>query len=269
MVSALLAPSSFSPVAFGDRWLRLLAAVREAEGVRVAEAGRFESDGRSYEIPRIEFRGPQAAHDPIRLGVFAGVHGDEPAGGHAVIEWILSLLERPDRLRGYELCLYPLCNPTGIEDGTRHCRAGADLNRQFWCDSPLPEVAILERELARGRFQGLITLHADDTSDGLYGYAHGHVLNEALLKPALAAASAHLPVNRAAAIDGWKAEHGIIHECFCGVLSAPKDQRPQPFDLIFETPARAPLDLQIQAAVVALDVILDEYRGFIAHAQDL
>jgi hypothetical protein len=39
--------------------------------------------------------------------------------------------------------------------------------------------------------------------------------------------------------------------------------------LIFETPALAPIDVQAEAAVIALKTILDEYRGFIAHAQYL
>jgi len=38
-------------------------------------------------------------------------------------------------------------------------------------------------------------LHAD-TSDGLYGYAHGRVLNENLLMPALQASERVLPRNR-------------------------------------------------------------------------
>ncbi|MEY4488746.1 MAG: hypothetical protein RIQ79_1254, partial [Verrucomicrobiota bacterium] len=40
-------------------------------------------------------------------------------------------------------------------------------------------------------------------------------------------------------------------------------------DLIFETPAQERLDLQVEAAVTALDTILDEYRVFLAYAQNL
>ena len=36
-----------------------------------------------------------------------------------------------------------------------------------------------------------------------------------------------------------------------------------------ETPALEPLEVQAQAAAVALQTILDEYRGFIAQGQDL
>ena len=78
-----------------------------------------------------------------------------------------------------------------------------------------------------------------------------------------------LPRDSRAVIDGFAARNGVISDCFQGVLSAPADQEPRPFDVIFETPAHAPFALQVAAAVAALDTIIAEYRGFIAYAQDL
>jgi hypothetical protein len=146
---------------------------------------------------------------------------------------------------------------------------GLDLNREFWRGSTQPEIPILEGELRAGRFDGIITLHTDDTCEGLYGYAHGRVLNESLLKPALAAAERLLPRDRRDTIDGFAACESVIGDCFPGVLSAPPEQHPRPFDLIFETPGRAGLELQAGAAVAALDSVLAGYRSFIAYAQGL
>ena len=131
------------------------------------------------------------------------------------------------------------------------------------------DLSQMERELREHRFDGIVTLHADDTCNGLYGYAHGRVLNESLLRPALDAASRILPRDTRASIDGFVATESILRDCFGGVLAAPPDQAPHPFDLIFETPALAPLDRQVDATVVALHTILGEYRKFIAYAQDL
>jgi protein MpaA len=232
-------------------------------------AGSFSLHGRRYGIPRFLFTGPAAAHDPIRLGLFAGIHGDEPAGCEALAHLLADLAAKPEIAKGYDLVIYPVCNPTGYEDGTRVNRAGFDLNREFWRSSSQPEVRILERELREHRFDGIVTLHADDTCNGLYGYAHGRVLNEALLRPALDAASRILPRDVRANIDGFVATESILCDCFGGVLAAPPDQSPQPFDLIFETPALAPLDRQVDATVAALHSILGEYRKFIAYAQDI
>ena len=172
----------------------------------------------------------------------------------------------PRRATGYELTVFPLCKPTGYEDNTRHNRVGLDLNRQFRRRSDQREVALLERELTAGKFDGLITLHSDDTSEGLYGYTQGRLLNEALLKPALRASARVLPRHRQPLIDGFVASEGLIQRCFDGVLSAPSHQRPQPFDLIFDTPALGPLASQVEATLLALETVLVEYRVFIAHS---
>jgi len=88
-------------------------------------------------------------------------------------------------------------------------------------------------------------------------------------RPALTAAECVLPRDCRDRIDGFAAREGVICECFQGILAPPPKAKPQPFNLIFETPARAPLEQQVVAAVAALDTILAHYRGFIAHAQGI
>lgn len=242
---------------------------RGCDSLRAEVAGSFEALGQHWTIDRFHFRGPGAEHDPLHVGVFAALHGDEPAGAAALVKWLAELVAEPWLATGYNLTVFPVCNPTGYAAGTRHNHAGLDLNRQFWRGSDQPEIHILERALTAGNFDGIITLHSDDTSEGLYGYAHGRILNEALLKPALRASERILPRNHGPVIDGFTACEGLIHHCYEGVLSAPAGQRPQPFDIIFETPALAPLSLQIDATVVALETVLEEYRVFLAHSINL
>ena len=215
------------------------------------------------------FRGPAAAHDPIRIGVFAAIHGDEPASALAALRLLDMLIADVSLGEGYHLYVYPVTNPSGLEAGTRANARGSDLNREFWKASAHAEVRLLENELSTHRFHGLVSLHADDTCEGLYGYAHGRLLNEELLKPALEASEQHLPRDRRPLIDGFAAAEGIIHYCYQGVLSAPPDQKPAPFDIILETPALAPIDLQAAAALDGLLAILRAYRRFISYGGDL
>lgn len=246
-----------------------LSLAEASPAVHGTVAGSFTRDGHRYTIPRFSFRGPSVGGTPIRLGLFALVHGDEPAGAQALEHLLARLVEQPELATGYELVCYPLCNPTGYEDGTRHCRGGADLNREFWRDSELPEIRILEHELSTQRFDGLIALHADDTCEGSYGYSHGRALDDALLRPALAAADRVLPRDRRTTIDGFAAREGVICDCFRGILAPPPEQGTRVFNLIFETPALAPLPDQVAANVAALEAILATYRGFIAYAPNL
>jgi hypothetical protein len=188
--------------------------------------GTFIASGRRYGIPRFLFVGPRAEHEPIRLGLFAGIHGDEPAGCEALARFLGELAENPTWAKGYDLVIYPVCNPTGYEDGTRHSRFGVDPNREFWRSSRYPEVRILEAELRAHRFDGLITLHADDTCSGIYGYAHGRLLNEELLRPALRACEGVLPRDGRANIDGFCATESILRDCYPGVLSRNRTRSP-------------------------------------------
>jgi hypothetical protein len=266
MVSLSQLPEPRDSRALFGSLFELTEHCRELEG---AVAGKFSSGGLGYDLVRFHFAGPYAGHDPIKLGLFAGVHGDEPAGCIALVQFLTALAAEPARAAGYELWVYPLVNPTGFESGTRENRAGKDLNREFWRSSTQPEVRLIEAELRDRRFDGMITLHADDTCEGLYGYSHGQTLDEMLLRPALEAAERVLPRDSRNLIDGFVAKDGVICDCFQGVLSAPPEQKPRPFNLIFETPARSPLKDQVTATVTALDAILAQYRGFIAHAQYL
>jgi len=232
-------------------------------------ADRFITREGSCRIERFHFPGPAAAHEPVRIGLFSGIHGDEPAGPEALRVFLSALERRPEMALGYDLWLYPVINPTGCSLGTRENGNGLDLNRLFWRNSTEPEIRIIEEELAERSFEGIITLHADDTCEGHYGYSHGRAMEDALLRPALIAAERVLPRDRRSSIDGFTAREGIICDCFSGILMPPPDQPSRPFNLIFETPASAPLGDQVAAHVAALEAILATYRGFISYGQGL
>jgi protein MpaA len=246
---------------------RLIDPLLELPGAQFESLGAFGAEGEKYSLPRFTLRGPNSS-DPIRIGIFAGIHGDEPAGSLAAAKFLAEAAREPEWVENFLLQIYPLCNPTGYEDNTRHSRRGKDLNREFWKSSNEPEVAILEHELRTQHFNGIIQLHADDTSDGLYGFVRGHTLTENLLRPALSEAGKILPRNVNATIDGFAARDGIIYTSYEGILAAPMQSEP-PFEIIFETPHHAPMDLQVEALVVAVRTILTEYRHLISFAANL
>ncbi|OAI41925.1 hypothetical protein AYO41_01235 [Verrucomicrobia bacterium SCGC AG-212-E04] len=261
-----------APVVGGfDNFLRPLVE-RSATSSRLQcrEIGEFYHGTQRFFIPRLIFRGPPGGGDLVRLGVFASIHGDEPEGAFALRELLLELDRQPELAMGYELVVYPVCNPSGFEDHTRRSRAGRDLNREFWRGSKQPEVYFLERELGVMEFDGLISLHSDDTAEGVYAYVRGATLTEALAKAALAAAGEFLPVAAGELIDGFPATSGLIRErCYDGVLSDPTELRPPPFEIIFETPQHAPRALQVAATRAALRAVLAEYRALLAYGQNL
>jgi hypothetical protein len=229
----------------------------------------FEINGDRYQLPRYFFVGPNGGDVPIRVGIFAATHGNEPEGAHAIVRFIKLLEELPELATGYNLAFYPVCNPTGFEDGTRLSRSGHDLDREFWKNSTEPEVRLLQAELVSRSFQGIISLHTDSRSQAFSGFAQGGTLTKNLIEPALAAAAEFLPRGEFSASGALRSGRANPHAVVEGILSAPPKVRPRPFEIILETPASPPEYLKATAFLAALQTILTEYRKFIAYAPNL
>lgn len=228
--------------------------------------GFFHYGKHPYRLARYIFLGPAAGDEPIKLGIFASVSGDEPEGTQALVEFLLRLDLEPERGRGYQIFVYPVVNPTGFEDGTHTTRRGHDLLQELWNGSRQPEVYYLERELGVLQFHGIIHLRSKADSNVLDARVASRVLRTALVEPALKAASKFLPTAKSekiipAATVGWsRYEEG---------LSNPAELKPAPFEITLETPRKAPPELQAKAAVAALNSIIGEYRPFLAARQNI
>ena len=220
-------------------------------------------------VPKYLFAGPGERGSYLRVGIFGGIHGDEESGVLAIVKLIEELQKEPDKARGYELFFYPVCNLHGYREDSRWSASGRDLNREFWTGSEEVEVKLLEEQLQKLRFDGLIALHTDDTSEGLYGFVKGHELTRYVLEPALEEAGKILPRNFDKSIDNFEANNGIIEQGYEGILAAPPAQKPKPFQIVFETPHRAPMDLQVEAHIVAVQTILDRFKVLISEAQNI
>jgi len=240
--------------------LPLLFEVAASPYLIADSIGMWHMGEERFWMPRFIFQRTQRMKRRIKVGLFAGLHGDEPEAVLGLVDLVRALNARPEGGRDYQLFIYPMCNPSGLADDTRCSRSGADLNRQFWQNSAEPEVRLLEAEIRNQKFEGIISLHTDDTSDGVYGFAYYGTETDDLLHDALQTAHHALPRCRSTLIDGFPANNGIVRECYAGVLSAPPEQQPRPWEIILETPQREPEQLQRQAFVLAVAMILARYR---------
>ena len=234
-----------------------------------ATLGKWSIGPDDYSLEQYLFVGPRGGGDYFRVGIFAGLHGDETAGIFAAIRFLQILGQNPELARGYEIYVYPLCNPSGFEDGTRHSRSGRDLNREFWVGSREPEVGLIERQIRTLRFNGIMALHADEDSQGLYAFALGAQVTQYVVEPALEAAEKILPRNNDPTIDNFTARNGLIRIGYPGMLCAAPEARPRPFEIVFETPRHADLEKQIEANLVFLRHSLDQYLQLQAVGQGL
>ena len=247
----------------------LMLQVASSPTLKGDSVGFWEDGAARLWLPRFVFQRTQVVKHRYKIGIFAGIHGDEPAGILGLMDFVRELDDHPELGKEFLIHLYPLCNPSGYLAGTRESSAGKDLNREFWRGSQEPEVRLLEEEIQRRHFDGIIALHSDDTCGGFYGFARDRLISEQMLAPALAAAGHVLPCDPGPVIDGFHSVNSIIHSAYDGILCASPTQQPQPFEVILESPQTESLDLQRRAFVGALRAILHSYRAFMAYGADI
>jgi len=243
-----------------ERLLAPLDAVAESSPRFISKSlGEFENGGRTYTLPRFIYLGAKGGGDTSRIGIFATLQGDEPEGALALARFVDLLESNPEIAKGYALFLYPVCNPTGFEDSTSDSRTGKNLDREFWKTTAEPEVRYLQSEIWMHAFDGIITLRSDSLANGIWGHAGGAVISQNLLGPALREAEQILPRD-----PSRTDETGNF-----GLKKPPVGLRQPPFEIVLQTPRKAPLHRQVDALVVALRTILIEYRYLIAIAQNI
>jgi hypothetical protein len=139
----------------------------------LAPLGRLSNDMSQTEIGRVfdsERSFPLMVITCDRAGdgypwvfISAGVHGEEPAGVHAALEFLEKRIWQFSQL--FNFLVLPCVNPTGFERGIREGSLQVDINRNFRPDTVSPEnLAVMKylRDLNRSFLFG-IDLHEIDS----------------------------------------------------------------------------------------------------------
>lgn len=149
-----------------------------------------------------------------RALISAGIHGDEPAGVEAIIEFLES--KRYSKfIHDWEITLLPCLNPWGYEYDIRESHEGKDLNREFK-SSPSPQEVKLIQSVLNDPFELALELHEDVESSGFYLYGKGESRKEAELgQKILGSVENIMPINKNTQIEENPAVNGIIQKA-CG-----------------------------------------------------
>ena len=137
----------------------------------------------------------------------AGIHGDEPAGPHALLE----LLQEKALPHKHDYIICPLLNPAGLAAKTRENARGIDLNRDYQAFHARESRA--HAEWMKRHMQTIdlcLHLHEDWESRGFYLYELNFIEAPSQSDTILRAVEAHLPIETASEIDGYLARDGII-----------------------------------------------------------
>ncbi len=104
---------------------------------------------------------------PKNILITGGVHGDEPAGVEAILQFLTR--DNTELLKRFAFVVIPCVNPYGYVRDTRENRDGVDINRSFETDE-VSEVTIVKKALGETQFSLAIDFHEDYEATGFYLY---------------------------------------------------------------------------------------------------
>ena len=189
------------------------------------------------------------------MTVSAGLHGDEPAG----VEAVLQFFERPSP-PPIVVVAFPCLNPTGVIAGTRRNDLGMDLNRTWGQERAPQETELVRSALADRRFDCGIDLHEDVEARGFYLYEHVRGDRRPLGPQVVAAIRATgMPINDASSIEGRTLVDGCVEpaeetlSATVGFYSIYLFDRHADLTLVPESPGLLPLPARVAMHLGAID----------------
>ncbi len=134
---------------------------KHATGHRLIRTGRIATDAGVHPIYAALTRNYRS--DLPRIILSAGIHGEEPAGIYALLDFMKRGMTQ--FLRHFSFLILPCLNPYGFTRGVRYGSGAADLNRAFDKVSGVPEVAAVKDLIHQfpGPYRLAIDLHETDT----------------------------------------------------------------------------------------------------------
>ncbi len=187
-------------------------AAREIPTLRAVELGAVETAEGRYPFYHLTLKGAGIGNPETRpVYISGGIHGDEPGGVWAVLEFLKRYPSLPDLYQGFEFTILPCTNPFGFEHSTRENAAGIDLNRQFKNPSPPAEVRYVKKAVADRPFLLAMEFHEDVDTPGFYLYELTQGGEPSWGREMIAKIGEKYPINRNEEIEGMPAEDGLIH----------------------------------------------------------
>ncbi len=204
-----------------------------------------------------------------RVLIAAGIHGDEPAGPHAVLALLESFPGKWPELSGVQIEIVPLINPSGFDLRQRTNVHGVDLNRMFGAAAPPPEIRLLMNDYRRRQIDLFIDLHEDVDTPGFYLYELAPS-EESAFGPQIISdlRKAGHPINDSSVIEGMPASSGLILRTTRHLPRFFRKGAPQGLylkklgarrTLTFETPPRLPLEDRVNMHLLSLRTVLTSW----------
>jgi hypothetical protein len=204
----------------------------------------------SSQISRYVFEGEQTRETPIRIGIFAGLRGDDEVGPAAVSMFLADLVALPHLGNDLRIYAYPIVSAVDFETRNSFCRPSQYIINQTGCETLSSEAYQIEREIFAIGFDGIISIQMDDEIEALQVGISDHRLHDALVRPILSSFEPFLP---------------NIEDCDGGFgrsLTAGIRLKRKPFELTFRVPSSGWSGLYAMGLRIALHTAIASYRSY-------
>jgi murein peptide amidase A len=240
----------FDPAAY----VRDIEVVAQTDGWTLRYLSPCESGTR----PWLQRGAPDGSSAP-RLYFSAGIHGDEIAGPHAILE----MLRQPDFFTGFDVTLFPILNPNGLARNIRTNLDGVDLNRDYRNPKSAEIRSHVEALKTLGRFDAAMFLHEDFEGIGAYMYALNETLPAVLDIEIITAMGRHVPIDLRPVVEDVPTRGGVIQRRDLILKFGPIEEREDWPEAIYlgwhhtrvsfttETPMPLPLEQRVKAQIAA------------------
>jgi hypothetical protein len=209
----------------------------------------------SSQISRYVFEGEQMRGTPIRIGLFAGLRGDDSVGPGAVASFLEDLVALPQLGDSLRIYAYPVVHAANFETATSSFQLSECIINQIGCKVLSSESYQIEREIFAIAFDGIITIHLADEIKNLKVSISDTLLHDVLVLPILSNLEPFLPT---------------IEDCVCDsrrFLTVGTGLKRKPFELTFQVPSSGWSGLYSIGLRIALHTIVDCYRRYVLRSE--
>jgi hypothetical protein len=248
-------------VDFEEQVSRLYAASAFSRNLFASPLGPVAVSGRERFLPRFVNITPLCHPESLRVAVHAGHSHKDYKSTAAVLHMAHLFLAKPDIADGLTISLLPLLDLAGLHAA----REEADLLRQDWRNSDLPEVQAAARDLRQRSYHLVVELVTEAPGDGddlltvslsgLAGHDFGPYADEVL------SSSDFAPFDVRFALDHSPASHGPLTIC--------EDLPFAPVILRLSPPANWPIELYSEAFVRIARTLIHRYRSHQSFGQHI
>ncbi|HRY62808.1 MAG TPA: DUF2817 domain-containing protein [Candidatus Paceibacterota bacterium] len=232
-------------------FLEKLRAVCLEKGLKLQLIG-FAGNDKDFPIYKIVV--PGTAKNKKTIFFSAGIHGNEPAGPWAVIEFLKKF--SPKKYRGPRMVIVPVMNPFGFENNKRRNAVGIDINRHFRDSRLRGDNKLIYDNIKDENVFFFHSMHEDPDVKKFYAYGYEEK-PEKIYRDVVKVGGGFFKINKSKKIYGDVSENGLVLNDKGGSLENRLVHDRIPFILCTETPGKEPFEKRTRANAKIMKKVLE------------